>query len=215
MHLTWIFDLDNTLHNASHGVFPRINQLMLGYIMRHLGLDADSANALRQYYYQHYGATLRGMALHHHVDPATFLEETHPLSALEPELVIQSESARVLARLPGRKLMLSNGPQAYIERVAQRMGFERHFEDMYGIERVNYITKPDARAFLRVLGQEKLDPRRCVMVEDSLDNLRTARKLGMKTVWISSETRRPSCVDYRIRDVSELLRLPFLPLCRS
>lgn len=208
MQPIWIFDLDNTLHNASHGVFPRINQLMLLYIMRHLGLGQDEANALRQRYYQRYGATLRGMALHHQVDPIRFLEETHPLSALEPELLIQSESARVLSRLPGRKLMLSNGPQAYIEKVAERMGLSRHFETMYGIERVNYITKPDPRAFITLLGRERLNPRHCIMVEDSLDNLRTARRLGMKTIWISPEVRRPDWVDYRIREVGELLRLP-------
>jgi putative hydrolase of the HAD superfamily len=45
------------------------------------------------------------------------------------------------------------------------------------------------------------------MVEDSLDNLLTAKKLGMKTVWVSRESRRPVHVDYRVRKIRELKRL--------
>jgi putative hydrolase of the HAD superfamily len=42
------------------------------------------------------------------------------------------------------------------------------------------------------------------MVEDSLANLVTAKKLGMKTVWVSTSFRQSPSVDAKIRSVTEL-----------
>ncbi|HNN46060.1 MAG TPA: pyrimidine 5'-nucleotidase, partial [Azospira sp.] len=73
---TWLFDLDNTLHNASPHIFPHINRSMREYIERHLGVDKDEATRLRQTYWDRYGATLTGLVRHHGVDPRHFLHET-------------------------------------------------------------------------------------------------------------------------------------------
>jgi putative hydrolase of the HAD superfamily len=43
------------------------------------------------------------------------------------------------------------------------------------------------------------------MVEDNLENLRTAARLGMKTVWVSKSARTPACVDVK---VTRLMLLP-------
>ena len=58
---TWLFDLDNTLHNANAHIFPRIHQLMMDYICRELGVGEERAIALRRRYLRRYGATLLGM----------------------------------------------------------------------------------------------------------------------------------------------------------
>jgi putative hydrolase of the HAD superfamily len=42
------------------------------------------------------------------------------------------------------------------------------------------------------------------MVEDTLVNLRTAKKLGMKTVWVSGARRAPLFVDVKISKLSDL-----------
>lgn len=207
MHPTWIFDLDNTLHNASHAVFPKINQLMTQYIMRHLGMSEAAAQDLRLKYYARYGATLRGMQRHHGVDPDQFLYETHTLSELLPLLQWDSQVGEVLNQLPGKKILLSNGPQAYVEQVTRRMAIIRHFSALYGVERVAYFPKPNPRPFLTVCANEGLQPSSCIMVEDSLENLRTAKALGMRTVWISSEHRRPVYVDVRVRSARDLPRI--------
>lgn len=207
MRLTWIFDLDNTLHNANHGIFPMINQLMTQYIMRHLGLSEAAAQALRVGYYARYGATIRGLLRHHGVDPDQFLHETHLLSELLPLLRWDRQVGDTLNLLPGKKILLSNGPQAYVEQITRRMAIIRHFDALYGVERVAYLPKPNPKPFLTVCAQQGLSPASCIMVEDSLENLRTAKALGMRTVWISSEPRRPCYVDVRIRSVRELPRV--------
>jgi putative hydrolase of the HAD superfamily len=207
LSLTWIFDLDNTLHNASHGIFPRINLLMTEYIMRHLGMSEAAALALRTSYYNRYGATLRGMQRHHDVDPDHFLHETHQPEQLLPLLKWDRQVGDVLNQLPGKKIMLSNGPQAYVEQIVRRMAIVHHFVALYGVERVAYLPKPNPRPFLTVCAREGVLPSACIMVEDSLDNLRTAKALGMRTVWLSSEVRRPRFVDVRIRSIRELPRI--------
>jgi putative hydrolase of the HAD superfamily len=44
------------------------------------------------------------------------------------------------------------------------------------------------------------------MVEDSLANLQTAKRLGMTTVWVSGSTRQPPWVDLRLVSVLDLPR---------
>src|SRR3954453_20546955 len=79
----WLFDLDNTLHDASHAAFGPISAAMSAYIVEHVGVAEDAATALRQHYWRRYGATLLGMVRHHGVLPAHFLEHTHRLPGLE------------------------------------------------------------------------------------------------------------------------------------
>ena len=82
----WLFDLDNTLHDASHAAFGEIHVAMTDYMVRHLELPHDEAWALRQHYWKHYGATLLGLVRHHGVKTAHFLAETHRLPGLEQRL---------------------------------------------------------------------------------------------------------------------------------
>jgi putative hydrolase of the HAD superfamily len=78
---------------------------------------------------------------------------------------------------------------------------------VFSIESTRFRPKPQAHGFLRLLHAHRLVAARCVMVEDSLENLRTARRLGMKTVWVTESSCAPSWVDASVR---HLLRLPRL-----
>jgi FMN phosphatase YigB (HAD superfamily) len=60
-----------------------------------------------------------------------------------------------------------------------------------------------------LLRKHNLDPHRCAFIDDVLDNLRTAHRLGMSTVWVNSAKRRVPFVDLRISSVVELPRLVF------
>jgi putative hydrolase of the HAD superfamily len=42
------------------------------------------------------------------------------------------------------------------------------------------------------------------MVEDNLANLKVAKRLGMKTVWVDPAARAPAHVDVSIRSVVQL-----------
>jgi len=203
----WIFDLDNTLHNASTHIFPHINRSMTEYLQTHLGLDAAAAGALRQEYWRRYGATLIGLMRHHQTDPRHFLWHTHQFPALDRMLVGEPQLRATLSRLPGRKVVFSNAPVHYSEAVLKGLAIADLFDDVFSIERTRFRPKPDTSGFLRVCRANHLKPQRCIMVEDSLDNLRTAGRLGMKTVWVTRSGRAPGYVDVKIANLMQLPRL--------
>ncbi|MDF0607126.1 pyrimidine 5'-nucleotidase [Neisseriaceae bacterium TC5R-5] len=203
---TWIFDLDDTLHDASAAIFPRIHQAMGAYIMQHLQLDEAQATALRQCYWAQYGTTLRGLMTHHLIDAQDFLLQTHRLDNLLPWLYAEKNISDVLSKLPGRKMVFSNGPSHYVRAILQALGIRSHFTAHYGLEQLQYVSKPHISAFRTLLTRERLNPTECILVEDSLPNLLTAKKLGMTTIWVSQQARLPAYVDMRIRSIAELRR---------
>src|SRR5512139_1618641 len=186
----WIFDLDNTLHNATPHIFPHINRSMTAYLQEHLQLDEQAANALRVDYWQRYGATLTGLVRHHGTDPHHFLWHTHQFPEL-PRMVLREPQLRqVLQRLPGRKLVFSNAPQHYARDVLKLL----RVDDLFAIEHTHFRPKPQMAGFVRLLRKHRLNPAQCVMVEDSAENLLTAKRLGMRTVWVSAASRQPAYV---------------------
>jgi putative hydrolase of the HAD superfamily len=206
----WIFDLDNTLHNARPHIFPHINRSMTQYLQSHLGLDEAAAGELRRHYWVRYGATLLGLMRHHQTDPRHFLWHTHQFPELSGMLVQEPLLRATLKRLPGRKLVFSNAPVHYSRAVLKALAISDLFDDVFSIERTRYRPKPDTYGFLRLCRAHRLKPQRCIMVEDTLGNLRTAGRLGMKTVWVTRAARAPGYVDVR---VPSLLQLPRMLSC--
>jgi len=201
---TWLFDLDNTLHDASAHIFPHIGRSMRDYIQRHLDLNEAQATALRQHYWKRYGATLQGLMRHHDIDPRHFLHHTHQFPDLASMVVTERGLKAMLKRLPGRKIIFSNAPRHYTDAILAITGIGRCFDAVYSVECIRFNPKPATQGFLHLLCAEGLDPRSCIMVEDTLPNLRTAKRLGMKTVWVSPGTRKPPYADLRVGSVLDL-----------
>src|SRR5574343_388881 len=137
----WLFDLDNTLHNASDRVFAALNVAMTRYIEQHLAVDTEEANRLRLLYWARYGATLTGLVRHHGVDAAHFLAETHALPGMEAHLHGHAHDLAALHRLPGRKFLLTNGPEAYARRVLRAVGIEHTFEGVIALEQMRVFRQ--------------------------------------------------------------------------
>ena len=207
MKSVWVFDLDNTLHNATPHIFPHINRSMTAYLQQHLGLDEQAADNLRMHYWQRYGATLSGMMKHHATDPEHFLWHTHQFPQLQQMVLREPCLRHALKKLPGRKLVFSNAPHQYAHAVLKLLRVDDLFDDVFAIEHARYRPKPEMTGFLRLLRKHRLNPARCVMVEDSAENLQMAKRLGMRTVWVDATMRSPAYVDIKIRDVTELPRI--------
>lgn len=188
---------------------------MNDYMVRHLGLDAEAAKVLRHGYWHRYGATLLGLVRHHAVCGAHFLAETHALPELEAALRAARPDLAWLRRLPGRKVLLTNAPQAYAHRVLKALGIAPLFERVVAVEHMrmfgHYRPKPDVRMFRHICAQLRIAPSRCTLVEDSPQHLKAARGLGMGTVWMRgwmpvSTRMRPHFVDRRVSRLRDLGR---------
>lgn len=203
----WVFELDNTLHDARPHIFPHINRAMTAYVREQLELSEAEAHALRVRYWRRYGATLLGLVRHHGVDARDFLWRTHQFPDLATMLVFERGLAGMLRRLPGRKVVFSNAPRHYSEAVLAAMGIRHFFAAVYSIESARFVPKPSPFGFRHILRSQRVLPQQAVMVEDTLENLKTAKRLGMRTVWVSQEVGRPAFVDARIPSVLQLPRV--------
>jgi putative hydrolase of the HAD superfamily len=202
----WIFDLDNTLHDARARIFPAMHDQINAFLRRHFSVDEAGANSMREHFWRTYGTTLNGLMRHHGVHPRQFLAETHVFPELADQVVHENALKHALERLQGTKLVFSNAPRHYVWQVLKAIGLWRYFDGVYAIEDARYRGKPALHGFRYLLRKHNLDPRRCAMVDDMLENLRTAHRLGMSTVWISDVRRRVAFVDVRVSSVTELPR---------
>lgn len=232
MPLTWIFDLDNTLHDASHAIFPAINTNMNAYIANVLGgasgpADIAAVNAVRVEYWKRYGATLLGMVKHHQVKAEDFLREAHSFDDLPSMIRAERGLKRLLRRLPGKKILLTNAPRRYSHDVLRHIGLHRHFAKHLPIEAMHVHRrlrpKPSKALLRKVLAKERLLARQSVLVEDSVENLKAAKALGMHTVWVTqylrvrpqaqiatgalatlASTRQPAYIDVKVKSVRQI-----------
>lgn len=185
----WLLDLDNTLHDAGREIFPWINIAMTEYVSRRLALPTDEASALRVHYWRRYGATLLGLIRHHQIDPHEFLRETHPFGDLH-RLVGPDHGLRdALRRLPGRKLVVTNGPRDYAAAVLRRLGLTPVLDGLVSVEDMRFAgrwrPKPSRRMLRLIIARLRVLPARCVLVEDSPENIASARALGLRTVLVA------------------------------
>ncbi len=220
MSVVWLFDMDDTLHDASWRVFPQMNIEMTQYIVRHLGVDEATAGRLRVDFWRRYGATLLGLVHEHGVRAEHFLAETHRFPQLEAMLRADRSERAALRALPGRKLVLTNAPRDYALRVLRHCALLRGFDGVVSIEDMHQCgrlrPKPDARGLRAVLRRARLRPAQCVLVEDTLQHLRAARRVGLRTVWYTRYSARgarlrhgrPAYVHARIGTLWDLPKPP-------
>jgi putative hydrolase of the HAD superfamily len=214
----WFFDLDDTLHDASHAILRTIDRRMTDYVVRHLDVEEAEANQLRLSYWRRYGATLLGLMRHHAVDPHHFLRETHDFDFVG---MVRAERGltRLLARLPGRKVLLTNAPDLYARRIVRELALHRQLGARYAIERMRVHgvlrPKPSIAMLRHMLARERLAGRgnagRAVLIEDSLPNLKAARTAGFRTVLVTRHLAGGvrgggAYVDLRLSSVHQLPR---------
>jgi putative hydrolase of the HAD superfamily len=221
----WLFDLDDTLHDATAASMGEIRQAMGEYIVRELGISESESNALRTRYWLRYGATLLGLVRHHGVQAAHFLHHTHLLPGLEARVRGHAADLAALQRLPGRKYILTNAPADYAGRVLRALGMARAFDGVFSIEDMRLFgdlrPKPDARMLRALAARLGVAPGRCVLVEDTLVHQKSARSVGMGTVWMQRYMRggaapgapgrarlhrKPAYVDRRVRRLRDLFQ---------
>ncbi len=186
---TWIFDLDNTLYPHEARVWPQVDERITLYIMQLFGLDGLSARGLQKYFYHRYGTTLRGLIEEYGINPYDFLDFAHDID--HSEIALDESLGRAIERLPGRKLILTNGSRKHAENVARKIGILDHFEDVFDIAASDFVPKPERRAYERFLDKHVVDPTRAAMFEDIARNLVVPHDLGMTTTLVIPKTIDP------------------------
>ena len=181
---TWVFDLDNTLYPVTETLLRHIDEHMGKFVAYFLNVDAEEARRVQKAYFRKYGLTLRGLMIHHGLDPARFFEEMTPmdLTQVDPNPVL----GEAIRRLPGRKIIYTNASAHHAKMVLDRLQMTDVFEAIYDIAAAEYLPKPTKEPYETLCALYAIDPKRAVMIDDIARNLEPAASLGMTTVWMQT-----------------------------
>ena len=178
----WIFDLDDTLYPKDCGLFSHVDARMSLFIQQFLGVSPEEAPRVQKRYFHAYGTTLKGLMHHHDVRPELFLEYVHDIDyGVVPR---DDQLTAALQRLPGRKVIFTNGTTAHAAAVLKRLGADACFEAVFDIASAGYAPKPDPTPYQTLTQQLEIDPRVALMAEDMARNLIPSAAMGMTTVWV-------------------------------
>ena len=145
-------------------------------------MTLDDAFILQKRYYREFGTTLRGLMLNHKVEPDAFLDYVHDID--HSVLGRDARLDAVLAALPGRKFVYTNGSERHASSVMDRLGVAKHFSGIFDISASRYIPKPDPAPYAELVALHGIEASRAAMFEDIHVNLKPAHALGMTTVWV-------------------------------
>ncbi|MDF2494290.1 pyrimidine 5'-nucleotidase [Sphingomonas sp.] len=204
----WIFDLDNTLYPSSADLFAQIDAKMTEYIARLLGTDRGEARRIQKAYFLGHGTTLAGLMAEHHVDPHDFLDFVHDveMDVLEENVPL----AAAVAKLPGRKVVFTNGDAPYAARVLDRLGLGESFEAVHDIHAMDLAPKPAPSAYAGLCERLSIDPTTALFADDMARNLAPAKAIGMTTVWVDNGSEQAhdsdrSFIDFTTPDLTAWL----------
>ena len=205
---TWIFDLDNTLYPASTNLFAHIDQRMTAFVADLLDLDRQEARRVQKAYFMGHGTTLAGLMTEHDVDPHAFLAYVHDIEM--DALAEDAPLAAALARLPGRKIVFTNGDTPYALKVLDRLGLGGSFEAVHDIHAMDLRPKPHPDAYAGLCAAFGIEPTRALFVEDMARNLKPAKAIGMTTVWVDNGSEQDpdtdrSYIDHHLRELTPWL----------
>ena len=197
-----LFDLDNTLYPPERQLFALIDVRINRYMCEVVGIPSHEVDGLRRSYWKEYGVTLQGLIRNFDVDPEDYLSYVHDVD-IPSRLTSDPLLREVLLSLSQRRMVFTNGSLCHADRVLSALGIEDLFESVFDIRIAAYQPKPFTEPYLAVLDQLGAAAEHCVMVEDSRENLRTAKELGMKTILVGAgET--PEFVDLHLPTVTQI-----------
>jgi putative hydrolase of the HAD superfamily len=185
---TWVFDLDNTLYPHHLNLWQQVDERIRDYIAKFLDISQEEAFRLQKDYYKRYGTSMRGLMTEHGMKPDDFLDFVHQIdhSPLEPNPALGA----AIEKLPGRKLILTNGTRRHADAVMRRLAIHEHFEDVFDIMAAELEPKPSRQTYDRFVALHGIDPLKAAMFEDLARNLQVPHALGMITVLVVPEGTR-------------------------
>ena len=189
-----LIDLDNTVYPEDSNIFAQIDLKMKSFISKNLNVSLDEAYKIQKKYFINNGTTLRGLMLYHNVQPEKFLSYVHDidLNSIKKNKKLSNE----LKNYKGKKIIFTNGSNEHAKRVLDKIGLDKTIENIFDIIRADYIPKPNILTYQKVIKEYSLDPKKTIMIDDLPNNLKTAKKLGMKTVLIKKNFLNSNTYDF-------------------
>jgi len=185
---TWVFDLDNTLYPHHVNLWQQVDKRIGEFVSRFLHVSEEEARGIQKDYYRRFGTTMRGMMTMHGVSADDYLAYVHQID--HSPLTANPAMGAAIAKLPGRKLILTNGSVDHADKVLERLGLSDHFDAVFDIIAAQLQPKPAQETYQRFLKLHDVDPAKAAMFEDLARNLEIPHQLGMTTVLVVPDGSR-------------------------
>jgi putative hydrolase of the HAD superfamily len=212
-HITgWIFDLDTTIYPAKSGIFPQVVTRITDYLAQRFNISIDEAFAMRKSLSEDYGTTGCGLMKKYGMEPEDFLSYVHDIDL--SEIKYDEELDQAIGRLPGKKVIFTNGTEKHAKRILKAYKIDHHFDYCYDIIRAGHRPKPTDVIYDDMLAKTDIDPRTAVMFEDAAINLKPAHNREITTIlldhnWEGAQTlttHPEPHIDYIAHDLKSFFR---------
>ena len=146
------------------------------------------------------------------IAPDEYLDYIHNVT--HSELKYDEQLKLNLKNLTGRKFIYTNASKNHSKNILSLMGIEAEFEKILDIKATQYLPKPDPKSYnimLKAFGISGDQIGNSIFIEDTAKNLRPAKVLGIKTVWIENEfnlkdyRENSEFIDYKYSDLKSFL----------
>jgi putative hydrolase of the HAD superfamily len=173
------------------------------FMIEELQIPAPDVPELRDHYWKTYGTTLEGLRRHHQVHPEKYLDYVHNI-ALENFIEPDYDLKQSLTTLPQELWVFTNSDFHHANRVLDRLGIQDCFKGVIDLYALDFIVKPNPDAYHKAFEiADVSNPADCLMFDDLIPNLSTAKQLGLTTVLVG-ENGQNQDVDYYLSTIQEL-----------
>ena len=192
-----IFDMDGTIV-ATEQMWQAATRQILDKYIDHLSPEKK----------QEINAYLKGLALYESckylslyaltpIDPAQILEEkiklAHDLyTQIGVKFIPYFQEFHTNAIQKGLKTAIAtNAVTDTVNQTLEFLPLQDYFaEHIYNIDMVNKVCKPDPAIFLHAAQQINIDPKDCIVIEDSAHGIKAAKAAGMYCIGINTGNDR-------------------------
>ncbi len=200
---TLLIDLDGTVYSTGTGLWEEIGKRIEFYLSDVMSFDRNEIYEIRRSYFEKYGTTLRGLQIHHDIDPQDYLDFCHDVDVSQ-YIKIDETLQEMLENIPNPKYIFTNSDLKHAHRVLNAIGIREYFIDIIDIQRLDYECKPMAQAYqkaINIIGAS--DPSDYLFIDDSYRNVVAAIELGMQGILVSEAKSNVDGVP-RINHLNEL-----------
>jgi len=185
MNYQWLLvDLDETVYPTSNGLWAEIGNRINLYLLEKMHFPPEEISNIRIRLYREYGTTLRGLMALYEINQEDYLNFVHNIP-LDHFLQPSPEIKEMLSRYPLRKFIFTNADKNHAIRVLEKLDIIDCFDGIIDIFDIAPFCKPQKEAYhiaMDIAGV--IFPEKCVMVDDRIINLETARQVNISTIMV-------------------------------
>ena len=208
---TLIFDVDDTLYDVGTGFTAHRNgEGATSFMVAKLNFpDQPTAQIVRDKYFEKYHSTAKALVVAEEEGQLPMQKEQGQQENGEKKKIFNPKDlskwwteklnfsllggpnpnlVSMLESCPLNLVAFSNGPRSYVLKVLKEIGLDKAFppEKVFAVDDVLPSCKPEKVAFEKVMNAVGVkDASECMMIEDSMKNIRVAKGLGMGTLLIA------------------------------